>query len=475
MTSWQQFINAVLLNSLWQGAAIAFLLAIALLLLRRSDARVRYALCCIAMLALVVLPVWTALDVPVGKSSGAGRTVQIGRFEPWIPVAWMAGVWAWSLRLMLDYWKTRRLIRTAVPSDRRVHEMMAGLTRKLRMSGSARVVTSASVEVPSVVGLLRPAILVPVSALAGLPVEQLEAVLAHELAHVRRWDHWVNFAQCCVEALLFYHPAAWWVSARIRDERELCCDDIAVQACGSAAAYARALTALEKLRVRLPDVALASTHGSLLARIRRLSGQQSGAAQAWAPVAVALACLAVLIPPPSTQAQEQSPVAPARPANQAVELGGQAQQAQPAMRAKAKATVPASGRPQDNRVKGSLDAVAYAQAERELNGRYGFVGVPEAPPDLDSQWRAVMYESGIEHGAHFYLRYRDGKSLDQSPDYLAMRGNVQEAEALRKKYLAAPTTEERMEIEAQLRASLEQVQKDSAVLREQRPPLPSRP
>ena len=98
------------------------------------------------------------------------------------------------------------------------------------------------------IGWLRPVVLWPPALLAGLSVEQFESLLAHELAHVRRHDYLVNLVQTAIETLLFYHPAVWWLSRRIRHERECCCDDLAVAACGNRLSYARALAALEELR-----------------------------------------------------------------------------------------------------------------------------------------------------------------------------------------------------------------------------------
>src|SRR5262249_15029310 len=133
-----------------------------------------------------------------------------------------------------------------------------------------RLLVSSDTDSPSVTGWLRPIILLPLSAIAGLTPDQLEAVLAHELAHIRRHDYLVNLLQMAAETVLFYHPAVWWISARIRHERDLCCDDLAVRACGGALCYARALTALEKMRAGHPALALGSTDGPLFLRIRRL-------------------------------------------------------------------------------------------------------------------------------------------------------------------------------------------------------------
>jgi peptidoglycan-N-acetylglucosamine deacetylase len=157
------------------------------------------------------------------------------------------------------------------PLAERWQARVAHLSRQLRLSRPVRLCESALVEVPTVVGWLRPVILVPASLLTGLPAQQVEALLAHELAHIRRQDYLVNLLQTMIETLLFYHPAVWWISGQVRQEREHCCDDLAVKACGDVLVYARALTELEQLRVRVSgQLALAATGGSLLGRIRRL-------------------------------------------------------------------------------------------------------------------------------------------------------------------------------------------------------------
>ncbi len=125
-------------------------------------------------------------------------------------------------------------------------------------------------DVPTVVGWLRPAILLPIAALASLTPDQVEAILAHELAHIRRHDYAVNVLQTLAETLLFYHPAVWWISKRIRVEREHCCDDIAIEICGDPIGYAQALAELESWRTSSATMALAATGGSLLDRVRRI-------------------------------------------------------------------------------------------------------------------------------------------------------------------------------------------------------------
>ncbi len=150
--------------------------------------------------------------------------------------------------------------------------MAARLAKRLHIARPIRLLESSMVDVPTVIGWLRPVVLMPASALAGMAPQQLEAILAHELAHIRRHDYLVNLLQTLVETLLFYHPAVWWLSRRIRVERENCCDDLAVSLCGDPYAYARALADLEELRADSSRLVLAATGGSLLHRVRRLIG-----------------------------------------------------------------------------------------------------------------------------------------------------------------------------------------------------------
>jgi hypothetical protein len=154
----------------------------------------------------------------------------------------------------------------------------------MRVGRPVRVLESALALAPIVVGWLRPVILLPASAVSGLTPRQLEAVLAHELAHVRRHDYLVNIVQTAIETLLFYHPAVHWVNARIRSQREVCCDELAVDACGDARTYARALAELAELRCTRQPMAVGLRGAGLLDRIRRILGlapERRPAASRW--------------------------------------------------------------------------------------------------------------------------------------------------------------------------------------------------
>lgn len=365
-----------LLHSLWQGVLVALLLAVALAVVGRRAAPARYALACGALVLSLALPVasgWrhfseargegasTVEPAPrVAATSGAER----GRAAParmtrvyndagspgaapvgvpvlervrsavaeslrWLVLAWVAGVGLCSGRMAAEWMRLRRLAREAVPVPAEWQQRLDALAERLGLGRAVRLLQSPAVDVPAAVGWLAPVVLLPVSALSGLSPRQLEMVLAHELAHIRRHDFAVNLAQVLVETLLFFHPAVRWVSRVIRVEREHCCDDIAVGASGGAVSYARALTALETLRVRpeAPSPAMSALGGSLPERVRRLVlAPAPRCASRWvagASVLTLASSLAVAAPltslvlgreePVSAVSPGAAPVAPAMP------------------------------------------------------------------------------------------------------------------------------------------------------------------
>ena len=318
MTAITHAMSAALLYFVWQGALLAGLAWIALAMLRNSSARMRYVVSCAALGIMTVLPIVTAWViyrapapegvtnpwVDVAPSAGPSTLapaallpVWIAAVESWALPLWFVGVLIFAARLIWISRHVAKLRRAGEASDGTVMEVMARLARRMHTGGGVRVLVSRLAESPCVVGWLRPVILLPAATLLNLSVEQLEAVLAHELAHIRRYDHVVNLLQTLSETLLFYHPATWWVSARIRHERELCCDDMVVATCGDAIGYARALTKLERLRLIAPELTMSGTGGSLLYRIERLTGtpheQASSKIPAVVSVVLAVVCLAI--------------------------------------------------------------------------------------------------------------------------------------------------------------------------------------
>lgn len=194
---------------------------------------------------------------------------------PWITLAWLAGVLLFSLRQFGGWLGVqtlrRRGLSAAAPN---VIDFASRLQQRMEIPWAVRIMQSKRIEVPVVIGWLRPLILLPPSLLVGLSPCQLEAILAHELAHVRRHDYLVNLLQTAIETVLFYHPAVWWLSGRIRAERENCCDDLAIRVCGNPVDYAEALTVVEQSR-QTPPLAMAmqgSRPAETIFRVRRILG-----------------------------------------------------------------------------------------------------------------------------------------------------------------------------------------------------------
>jgi len=338
-------VGAAILHSLWQGALVGVLTALSLWVLRGSAASVRYTVACLGLAALTAAWLMTAVryaNQVEGPESAALVTypgapqstppvtqgpstllvpgsvpVPPAPFTPWperletwsraaVPL-WFAGVLVLSVRLAFGWREVRRIRRaSSEPLTGLWTERVRATTDRLRISRPVRVAQSALVQVPMLIGWLRPVILIPASVVSGLTTAQLEAVIAHELAHVRRHDYIANIVQTAAEILLFYHPACWWLSTQIRAEREHCCDDIAVSVCGDGVLYAEALANLEALRSGTPALGLAATDGVLMRRIRRLVATAPAGTNwslTWAAAAVPLTAVAILMLSTTTPAQ----------------------------------------------------------------------------------------------------------------------------------------------------------------------------
>jgi uncharacterized protein (TIGR03435 family) len=301
-------LGLTLLHFLWQGAAIAAIYAIARTGTRNAQAR--YALACIALAAMTIAPVITftlpgrtetTQTKPAHAAAVAGRSAPLARDPALDPIpavtthsitneivpAWLIGATALWLRLLFTWIvATRMKSRQTRPAPREWQRILDRLSKR-----SVQLLISPLVQVPTVIGWLRPVVLMPVGALAGVPAEHIEALLAHELAHIRRHDYLINILQSIAEATLFYHPAVWWISRNIRTERENCCDDIAVAITGDPLTYAQALTNLESHRPAHFTPALAANGGSLKQRIARLLGVTSHTSTGSGAIATALILL----------------------------------------------------------------------------------------------------------------------------------------------------------------------------------------
>ncbi len=213
----------------------------------------------------------------------------------WLVPLWMAGVLVCYVRIFIGWLAALRLRRRGVCAAPEVWQSrLDKLAVRLKLSRPVVLLESCLADVPVVIGWFRPVILAPLGVLAGLSESQVEAILVHELAHIRRYDYAVNLLQGFVEGLLFYHPAVWWISRLVRAERENCCDDVVIAHCPDARAYAAALATLEQNRPIAGEAVLAATGGNLMKRIHRLLQEPQRADHAVAP-ALAVGLLLIVV------------------------------------------------------------------------------------------------------------------------------------------------------------------------------------
>ena len=327
-----------LLHSLWQIMAIAAFCFLGLKAAQKMSANFRYLLACTALFLALAVPATTFFlfaSVPAkttgnafvessnGKKYVGGKPVQgesVSAFEkneaetivnsepiysleniqthfqnyfvPNLPILvwfWIAGVLFFAARTGGGLWRLHNLKTTEiVEPNGDWQQQFARLCGKIGVTAKAKLRESAQVAAPVVIGWLKPVVLIPSGAFLGVAPAQLEAIIVHELMHVRRADFLVNFLQTLVEILLFYHPCAWWISREIRREREFVCDDLVVSFYGEPLSYARALANLEQFRQtakqNVPQLSLAANGGNLMKRIQRILKKEtetSGANSLW--------------------------------------------------------------------------------------------------------------------------------------------------------------------------------------------------
>jgi len=308
-----QVLSWTLVHFLWQGAALAALLWFVLTSIRSASGRYVASVITLGLMLSAPIATFVTLASQTGETNNPQSTRLVHSISTsvmittpaaeqaasssagtnitrWLVEGWLIGVVALSLRsagglLLLGRLRRQSARAVSVP----LKDACLTLQRRMGLRRLIEYCESHQVDAPAVIGWLRPVVLLPFTAMTGLSREQLEAVIAHELAHIKRMDAVVNLFQMFVETVLFYHPAVWWVSRRIRVEREHCCDDMAVAICGDRLEYARALTLMEGWRA-MPRMALAANGGSLTARVKRLLGMETFQSTRAVGFAVGLVC-----------------------------------------------------------------------------------------------------------------------------------------------------------------------------------------
>ncbi len=284
-----------LVHFLWQGLLVACIVKFLYIFISNKNSQVRYALATLAMLVNLLLPIATFALIYqtdftlLSQNKEATSTIVTGisrvattefsenlaEYFPYIALLWLITVAYLSLKLLYDIRYVSRLTKTGITAaTTTLNKRFIALAKQLKLPVMPKLLISVKAEIPMAIGWLKPVVLLPASMLSGLTPAQLEMLLLHELAHIKRYDYLVNFMQTLVEILLFFHPAVHWVSTQMRNEREYCSDDIAVHHCRQPIAYARALTETAALCQKhahsIPQMALAASGGDLKQRVIRL-------------------------------------------------------------------------------------------------------------------------------------------------------------------------------------------------------------
>lgn len=301
-------IGWTLINITWQGSIIAFLLWIFLKIFNKSSAQFKYSISILSLATIVALSVYNFYDsyqtttmavatpdivisndynllvglsqlISESQSSFSlndfflGFAQQLENYLPVIVTIWIVGIILFMLRFLIGYSYLHRVRRHNVSTlgENWIKKFYA-IESKLNIKKRIKYLESRVVKIPMMLGYLKPVIIIPAGILTGIPENQIEAIIAHELAHIRRNDYLVNIFQIFIEIVFFYHPAVWYISSAIRAERENCCDDIALTTCDGSITYAKALVSVQELKPGkvYSAVAFSGQKKQLLNRIKRM-------------------------------------------------------------------------------------------------------------------------------------------------------------------------------------------------------------
>jgi beta-lactamase regulating signal transducer with metallopeptidase domain len=390
-------LGLTLLHVGWQALVVAAVYRLSELFLTRLSDRARYRLGLAAMMTVLALALATFVyeevrlaNTPM-PTSGLIATTQVlapqilTQATPWLDLGWALGVALLSLRLIGGLWFIARLPRAALPADPSLTRRFEAMADALGLKGKVALRLHPRIDGPFVTGVLRSIVYLPLSAATSLTPAQLDAVLSHELEHVLRRDYAWNLAQSLVEILFFFHPAVWWLGGRLREQRELICDDAALLACREPLVYATALLQLEEGRRQVAPaapqwvMALNGHRRNLFWRIARILDEDTQgmatpsrllrAAGAVLALPLAVTLLVVFAPP----------------------VAKTAAQAASNLVTKAKATVDATSKEGDVRLQSISDATEKPKPDSALSGKWRSLDTEKLKTDkaLSGKWSSL--------------------------------------------------------------------------------------
>jgi bla regulator protein blaR1 len=307
----QEIIKAIgwaIFHSLWQGALISILLGVVLLIAGKKSAQLRYNFSFTSLVVIFILSVATFIEVYNSSAENVPSNLEVltttvftnplfvndtapipstannslikileNSFAQHIPLVvsiWLMGFILFSMRFIGGVLYVQRLRTIDIkPLDDLWNLRLNGLSNKIGINKSIHIFESVKVKVPVALGYLKPMILLPVGMLSGLPQDQVEAIVIHELAHIKRYDFLLNLFQTIIETLFFFHPVVWWITSLLKNERENCCDDLTLKLCGGSLVYFKALYNLQQIYSEESEFVLAAIgkRNQLFRRINRMN------------------------------------------------------------------------------------------------------------------------------------------------------------------------------------------------------------
>ncbi|RUT73023.1 M56 family metallopeptidase [Ancylomarina longa] len=270
-----------LLHSLWQITILGCVIWMILQFIDKDNAHLRYAISVISLGLILIASLFTFF-IYISRGSNPSDNIissnvlykffntketfsetltwsglKIEHYFPYLVKFWFLGISILSLHMLWNYIYSIKLKRyLTYPLNQKTQKLALNLMSKIGLKHNIVFKESGFVQVPSLIGYFKPVVLIPISMISGIPENQIEMIIAHELAHVRRHDYLFQFIQSILEMLFFYHPIIWWLSSVVNTEREHLCDDLAVSVCGESLTLIKALNNMEAIRKKQPELVL---------------------------------------------------------------------------------------------------------------------------------------------------------------------------------------------------------------------------
>jgi beta-lactamase regulating signal transducer with metallopeptidase domain len=315
--SFAQLSASRLLNCTVEGIVIALLAWALLRLLGRQNSGTRFAVWFLALVGIAALPFLSHFGSDSAAIATSSPITMPVSWAFYLFAGWVLIAGAGLVRIGLGFWRLRQLRKGCVPIDAALDPLLRKTLEEFDSPRSVSVCISDQLRVPTAIGFIKPLVVIPSWTMQELSASELNTILLHELAHLRRWDDWTNLIQKVLGALLFFHPAVWWIEKKLELEREMACDDLVLAKAASPQVYAECLVSLAEKSLLRRGLALAQ---AAVGRMRHMSlrvaqildKKRPGATRVWRPAPVlltgmSLACLMVFSDAPRLVSFADSP------------------------------------------------------------------------------------------------------------------------------------------------------------------------